>query len=88
MSGALVGGLHIADRLRPEAVAALAELRRMGLRTVLLTGDSKAIAEAVGRQLAIDDVHAGMLPSARTRTVPVPCGPRVKRHEELTPLRH
>lgn len=63
--GALVGVLHIADRLRPEAVAAVAELRRMGLRTVLLTGDSKAIADAVGRQLAVDDVHSGLLPDEK-----------------------
>jgi Cd2+/Zn2+-exporting ATPase/Cu+-exporting ATPase len=44
-SGRLLGSLHIADALRAESVQALAELRKMGLRTVLLTGDAAAIAK-------------------------------------------
>ena len=47
-NGRLLGSLHIEDALRPEAVQAVAALRKMGLRTVLLTGDVAAIAHAVG----------------------------------------
>ena len=44
-NGRLLGSLHIEDALRPEAVQAVAALRKMGLRTVLLTGDVAAIAQ-------------------------------------------
>ena len=46
-NGRLLGSLHIEDALRPEAVEAVAALRAMGLRTVLLTGDTEDIAQAV-----------------------------------------
>src|SRR5580704_6385204 len=49
--GKFLGTLAIADRLRPEAKEAIASLKAMGLRTVLLTGDAKAVAEDVGRKL-------------------------------------
>lgn len=68
-SGSLLGVLHIADVLRPEAVAAVAALREMGLLTVLLTGDSHAIASAVGKQLAVDEVGAGLLPDEKVARV-------------------
>ncbi len=58
--GRLLGSLHIADGLRPESIQAVAQLRKMGLRTVLLTGDAAAIAQAVGKQLGIDQVGADL----------------------------
>jgi heavy metal translocating P-type ATPase len=67
--GRLLGSLHIADALRPESVQAVAELRMMGLRTVLLTGDAAVIAEAVGKQLGIDQVEAELLPTEKVARV-------------------
>ena len=67
--GVLLGALHIADVLRPEAVAAVAALRAMGLRTILLTGDSPAIAGAVGTELAVDEIGAGLLPEEKVERV-------------------
>ncbi len=67
--GRLLGAIHIADVLRPEAVRAVAELRNMGLRTVLLTGDNQAIADAVGKQLAVNEVGAGLLPDEKVERV-------------------
>jgi Cd2+/Zn2+-exporting ATPase/Cu+-exporting ATPase len=67
--GMLLGAIHIADVLRAEAVEAVAALREMGLRTVLLTGDSQAIADAVGKQLSVDEVGAGLLPDAKVARV-------------------
>ena len=61
-SGRLLGSLQSADALRAESVQAVAELRKMGLRTILLTGDTAAIALAVGKQLGIDQVEAELLP--------------------------
>jgi Cd2+/Zn2+-exporting ATPase/Cu+-exporting ATPase len=63
--GLALGHLHVADVLRPEAEDAVAGLHRMGLRTILLTGDAEAVAGAVGRQLAIDEVEAGLLPAGK-----------------------
>jgi len=63
--GRSLGDLHVADVLRSEARDAVAALRRMGLRVILLTGDAEAVASAVGRQLAIDEVEAGLLPTGK-----------------------
>jgi heavy metal translocating P-type ATPase len=63
--GRLLGALHIADVLRPESRQAIAGLHQMGLTTVLLTGDSTAIAKSVGQQLGIKDVRAELLPQQK-----------------------
>jgi Cd2+/Zn2+-exporting ATPase/Cu+-exporting ATPase len=67
--GRALGALRIADLVRPEAAAAVAGLRRLGLRTVLLTGDAAAIAHAVGEQLGIDEAEAELLPDAKAARV-------------------
>ena len=45
------------------------DLRRQGVRTVMLTGDSPAVADKVARELGIDEVHAGLLPADKVRQV-------------------
>lgn len=60
--GRLLGTIETADVLRPEAVEAIRKLKEMGIRTVLLTGDTAAIAERVGKELAVDEVAADLLP--------------------------
>ena len=67
--GRLLGALRVADVLRPEAARAVAEMRRLGLRTVLLTGDGKAVADAVGQQLGVDEVEAELLPDQKAARV-------------------
>ncbi|MGH2906817.1 MAG: heavy metal translocating P-type ATPase [Solirubrobacterales bacterium] len=67
--GVLLGAIYIADVLRDEATQAVAALRAMGIRTVLLTGDSRAIADAVGAQLAVDDVGAELMPQDKVDRV-------------------
>jgi heavy metal translocating P-type ATPase len=67
--GRLLGALHIADVLRPEATRAVAELRDMGLTTVLLTGDANAIAASVGKQLGVDEVAGELLPEDKLQRV-------------------
>lgn len=60
--GRCLGGVHVADVLRPEAVEAVRRIRGLGIRIVLLTGDRKAIAESVGHTLGVDEVAAELLP--------------------------
>ncbi|HUX67851.1 MAG TPA: heavy metal translocating P-type ATPase [Terriglobales bacterium] len=65
VGGHLAGVLGVADPLRPSAAAAVAELQRQGLRVVMLTGDSRATAEAVARRLGIGEVVAEVLPGEK-----------------------
>jgi Cd2+/Zn2+-exporting ATPase/Cu+-exporting ATPase len=68
-SGRFLGTLQIADTLRPEAKAAIQALKSMGLRTVLLTGDAKAVADDVGRKLGVDEIASDLLPEDKSRYV-------------------
>ena len=61
--------LALADAPKPGAAAAVAALHRMGLRTVLLTGDREATARAVAADLGIPDVVAGVLPAGKEAVV-------------------
>ncbi|HXN44851.1 MAG TPA: cation-translocating P-type ATPase, partial [Xanthobacteraceae bacterium] len=58
----LLGAIVVADSVRPEAKPAVEALARMRMRTILLTGDTKSVADAVGRRLGIAEVHADLLP--------------------------
>ncbi len=67
--GLFLGTIWIADIVRSDAREAIGRLRAAGLRTVLLTGDASTVAEAVAEDLAVDDVHAEMLPEQKTEFV-------------------
>jgi Cd2+/Zn2+-exporting ATPase/Cu+-exporting ATPase len=67
--GRLLGTIAIADTVRPEASGAVAELHRMRLRTVLLTGDRQASATAVAQKLGIEAVEAELLPTDKQARV-------------------
>jgi heavy metal translocating P-type ATPase len=67
--GIFLGSIVIADSVRAEAPDAIRALRRMGIRTVLLTGDTRAVAEAVGHALQVDDVQAELLPDEKVAAV-------------------
>jgi heavy metal translocating P-type ATPase len=67
--GTLLGAILIADEVRAEAPEAMRALRRLGIRTVLLTGDTLAVATAVGKALQIDDVEAELLPDEKVAAV-------------------
>jgi P-type Cu+ transporter len=69
VDGAAVALLAIADPIKKSAVGALAALRSAGMRTVMLTGDSKTTAEAVGRKLGLDDIVAELLPGQKAAVV-------------------
>jgi len=67
--GRMLGTIGVADVLRPDAAAAIASLHAMGIRTVLLTGDTPAVADTVARVLGIDDVQAELLPEHKADRV-------------------
>ena len=65
LDGACIGWIWIADAPRAEAKAALERIHAMGIRTVLLTGDASPAAAALGRELGMDRVEAGLLPQEK-----------------------
>ena len=67
--GRMLGAIGVSDVLRPDAAQAIASLHAMGLRTVLITGDTQSVAEAVARELGIDDVQAELLPEQKSERV-------------------
>jgi Cu+-exporting ATPase len=69
IGGELAGILAIADTLKPTTRTAVAELRRMGLSVMMITGDNERTANAIAREVGIDDVHAGVLPQAKAEEV-------------------
>jgi Cu+-exporting ATPase len=67
--GQVRGAIAVADTVKPSAAAAVARLRRLGLRTVLLTGDNQATAEAVAAEAGTDEVIAGALPGHKVDVI-------------------
>ena len=65
----IVGALALEDEIRPEARAAVAELQAMGRRVVMITGDARQVAEAVGADLGVDEVFAEVLPEDKDAKV-------------------
>ncbi|MFF0131736.1 heavy metal translocating P-type ATPase [Streptomyces mirabilis] len=63
------GVLTVADAIKETSAEAVAELRRLGLRPVLLTGDNQLVAESVGRAVGIDEVIAEVLPEDKVSVV-------------------
>ncbi len=69
VGGRLAGFVAIADPIKPTTPQALDALKAVGIRIVMLTGDGKTTAAAVGRQLGIDDVVAEVLPQDKVAVV-------------------
>jgi Cu+-exporting ATPase len=69
VDGQAVGAMAIADPIRPSTRVALDQLRRDGMRIVMLTGDNRATAMAIARELGIDDVRADVLPAEKRAVV-------------------
>ncbi|TCP55293.1 Cu2+-exporting ATPase [Tamaricihabitans halophyticus] len=67
--GAVLGALALADEIRPESRQAIAELHAAGVRAVLITGDARNVAEAVGTELGVDEVFAEVLPEDKDSAV-------------------
>ncbi len=68
-NGVYLGAIHIADTLRSEAKESVAALHALGLRTVLLTGDARLVAESIAREVGIDVVHGEVLPDQKSELV-------------------
>jgi Cd2+/Zn2+-exporting ATPase len=64
------GFVALADAVRPEAAAAIAQIRSAGIEhVIMLTGDNRGTAEAIARQTNVDEVHAELLPADKVEAV-------------------
>ncbi|MGQ9904828.1 MAG: heavy metal translocating P-type ATPase [Anaerolineae bacterium] len=68
-SAQVLGVIAVADRLRPGAAQVVRELRAMGLRTLMLTGDNAAVAQAIAAEAGVDEYHADLLPEDKLRFI-------------------
>ena len=70
VDGKYAGYILISDTLKPTSVEAIAALKKMGIeKTVMLTGDSDEVAQAVAAQLGVDEVHSELLPADKVKQV-------------------
>ncbi len=67
--GTIIGAIALEDEIRPESRTAIDELRRLGIRTVMITGDAQQVADSVGTQLGVDEVLAQVLPEDKDQAV-------------------
>ncbi|MDF2938355.1 MAG: ATPase [Paenibacillaceae bacterium] len=65
----LIGILAVQDVVRPNAREAVAALKQMGMKVVMLTGDREATGQAIGKQLGVDQVYADLLPENKVSIV-------------------
>ena len=68
-AGRLLGVIAVADTIKEDSPQAIRELRNMGIRVVMLTGDNQRTAEAIGRQAGVDEVIAGVLPEGKEAVI-------------------
>lgn len=66
-AGRFIGTIVVADVLREDSGEAVSELKRMGLRVVMLTGDNRRTAEVIGKAAGVDEIVAGLLPEDKER---------------------
>ena len=67
--GRLLGVIAVADVIKPDSPQAVRELRNMGVRVVMLTGDNERTARAIGAQAGVDEVIAGVLPDGKESVI-------------------
>jgi len=69
VDGGAAAAIALADVVRPESRSAVAELKRMGIQCMMLTGDSRAVAKTVAGELGLDDFFAEVLPEEKAAKI-------------------
>ncbi len=67
--GRLLGVIAVADVIKPDSAGAITELKNMGIRVVMLTGDNERTAKSIGHQAGIDEVIAGVMPDGKENVI-------------------
>ena len=65
----VLGLISVSDTLRPDSAKAIGEMKKMGLKVVMLTGDNSIVASAIGRKAGIEEIEANVLPDGKAERV-------------------
>ncbi len=65
----IIGIIAVADRIKPDSAEAVAELKQLGIKVVMLTGDNERTAKAIGAQTGVDEVIASVLPDGKEEVI-------------------
>jgi len=68
-SGSVIGTIAIADVLRPEAIDAVTALRKLGARTLMLSGDAERVAARVGKEVGVDETRGSVRPDQKAQAI-------------------
>lgn len=67
--GRPAGIIAVADTIKPDSIEAIKQLKNMGIRVVMLTGDNERTAKAIGSQAGVDEIIAGVLPDGKEEVI-------------------
>ena len=65
----LLGIIAVSDTLKEDSEEAISELKKIGIRTVMITGDNKRTAEAIGKKVGVDEIISDVLPADKEKTI-------------------
>ena len=68
-NGRLLGIIAVADTIKDDSQSAISQMKNMGIRVIMLTGDNETTANAVGKQAGVDEVISGVLPKGKENAV-------------------
>lgn len=69
VDGRFIGIIGVADTMKEDSAAAIGELKKMGVKVVMLTGDNERTAKAIGSQVGVDEVISGVLPDGKESVI-------------------
>jgi Cu+-exporting ATPase len=69
IDGELAGVIVVADKIKPTSITAIRQLHREGLHVLMLTGDNQSTAQAIAREVGVDDVIAGVIPQGKVDAI-------------------
>ena len=68
-NNSIIGIIAVADRIKPDSAEAVSELKQLGIKVVMLTGDNERTAKAIGAQTGVDEVIASVLPDGKEEVI-------------------